>query len=121
MKIPRIDDVSRKNLYRAIGSVWFVQFLGSRTRRGPFSGRKCACRPQLPEPHRRAAGHLKGRNGVEDPRCGFTRCRAEWFADLSRTDHHLRTSVRLRGYGFGPGQGNRRAMWPARDGATGPT
>ena len=73
MKIPRIDDVSRKNLYRAIGSVWFVQFLGSRARRGPFSERKCACRLQLPEPHRRAAGYLKGRNGVEDPPCGLTR------------------------------------------------
>ena len=75
---------------------WFVQSLGSRAGRGPFSGRKRACGPQLPQRPRRAAGHLKGRNGVEDPRSGLTRCTTGRFADRGPTDHHLRTSARLQ-------------------------
>ena len=60
------------------------------------SGRKRACGPQLPQRPRRAAGHLKGRNGVEDPRSGLTRCTTGPFADRGPTDHHLRTSARLQ-------------------------
>ena len=45
-------------------------------------GRKCRLRPITAHylPPRRAVGHLKGRNAVEDPRSGLTRRPTGWFA-----------------------------------------
>ena len=59
---------------------------------GPQAGLR-----QVPRPPRRAAGPLKDRNGVEDPRRGLTRRPTGWFASadlpsdrdtLSPTDIH---------------------------------
>ena len=46
-------------------------------------GLQADLRPRVTRPRRRAAGHLDGRNGVDDPRSGLTRRWTGWFRLLA--------------------------------------
>ena len=50
---------------------------------------------------RRAAGHLKGRNGVEDPQSGLTRRTTGWFCSAIDGRRRARTHRRARDLGGG--------------------
>ena len=54
MKIPRIDDASRKKLYRAIGSVWFV--FGPQVCLRPTTARTAPAGGGSPERPKRSGG-----------------------------------------------------------------